>query len=148
LKKPVTNPGASVRQRLLNVARQREEDFDLVLTRFALERLLYRLSVSPYAEQFVLKGAMLVAVWAPDAFRATRDLDLLGRGDVSPEALAAASGRSARSRRHRTASSSRRRPFVSLLRIPGEVRPVEGIPQAGPRARRGVRDRSCPCSAP
>lgn len=41
MKKPVTNLGASVRQRLLNVARQREEDFDLVLTRFALERLLY-----------------------------------------------------------------------------------------------------------
>lgn len=77
-----------MRQRLLNVARQRDEDFDLVLTRFALERLLYRLSVSRHADRFVLKGAMLVAVWAPDAFRATRDLDLLARGDNSPEALA------------------------------------------------------------
>jgi hypothetical protein len=67
----------------LNLAKERGEDFDLVLTRFALERLRYRLSVSPYADRFILKGAMLVAVWMPDAFRATRDLDLLGRGDPS-----------------------------------------------------------------
>ncbi len=78
-----------MRQRLLDLAKARGEDFDLVLTRFALERLLYRLSVSPHADRFVLKGAMLVAVWLPDAFRATRDLDLLGRGDASPEGAAA-----------------------------------------------------------
>ncbi len=89
LKKEVTNLGASVRPRLLNLAKARGEDFDLVLTRFALERLLYQLSVSPHADRFVLKGAMLVAVWVPDAFRATRDLDLLGRGDASPERAAA-----------------------------------------------------------
>lgn len=89
MKKEVTNLGASVRQRLLNLAKERGEDFDLLLTRFALERLLYRLSVSPHADRFVLKGAMLVAVWLPEAFRATRDLDLLGRGDASPERAAA-----------------------------------------------------------
>lgn len=85
MRKEVTNLGASTRQRLLNLAKARGEDFDLVLTRFALERLLYRLSRSPHADRFVLKGAMLIAVWLPDAFRATRDLDLLGRGDGSPE---------------------------------------------------------------
>ncbi len=84
MKKPAANLGASVRQRLLNLAKARGEDFDLMLTRFALERLIYRLSRSEYADRFTLKGAMLVAVWIPDAFRATRDLDLLGRGDASP----------------------------------------------------------------
>jgi predicted nucleotidyltransferase component of viral defense system len=84
VKKQPSNLGASVRQRLLNLAKVRDEDFDLVLTRFALERLLYRISVSEHAGKFILKGAMLVAVWLPDAFRATRDLDLLGAGDASP----------------------------------------------------------------
>ena len=84
MKKQPSNLGASVRQRLLNLAKERSEDFDLVLTRFALERLLYRISVSEHAGKFILKGAMLVAVWLPDAFRATRDLDLLGEGDASP----------------------------------------------------------------
>lgn len=84
MKKQPSNLGASVRQRLLNLAKERGEDFDLVLTRFALERLLYRISVSEHAGKFILKGAMLVAAWLPDAFRATRDLDLLGAGDASP----------------------------------------------------------------
>lgn len=84
MKKQPSNLGASVRQRLLNLAKERDEDFDLVLTRFALERLLYRIAVSEHAGKFILKGAMLVAVWLPDAFRATRDLDLLGSGDASP----------------------------------------------------------------
>ena len=53
MKKAATNLGASVRQRLLNIARQRGEDSDLVLTRFALEGLLYRLSVSRHADRFV-----------------------------------------------------------------------------------------------
>ena len=89
MKKQPSNLGASVRQRLLNLAKARDEDFDLVLTRFALERLLYRISVSEHAGKFILKGAMLVAVWLPDAFRATRDLDLLGAGDASPAGAAA-----------------------------------------------------------
>jgi len=55
-----------------------------------LERLLYRLSTSAYAEAFVLKGAMLLTSWFEDAHRATRDLDLLGFGDPSPDAMIAA----------------------------------------------------------
>lgn len=51
------NMGASVRARLLNRARETRQDFNLVLTRYALERLLYRLSISPHADQFLLKGA-------------------------------------------------------------------------------------------
>src|SRR5271170_4604434 len=57
------NMGASVRARLLNLARERRQVFDLLLTRYALERLLYRLSISTHRNQFVLKGAMLVTTW-------------------------------------------------------------------------------------
>jgi predicted nucleotidyltransferase component of viral defense system len=77
------NLAASVRQRLTNLARQQHEDFQLVLTRYALERLLYRLSQSEHREVFVLKGAMLFQLWADQPHRPTRDLDLLGRGDDS-----------------------------------------------------------------
>jgi len=73
---------SSVRQRLLNLARDRREDFGLVLTRYTLERMLYRLSVSEHREQFVLKGAMLFALWGGEPHRPTRDLDLLGHGTI------------------------------------------------------------------
>jgi hypothetical protein len=74
------NVAASVRARLVHLAQQRHETADLVFTRYALERFLYRLGQSPYAGQFVLKGAMLFALWANDFRRATRDIDLLGLG--------------------------------------------------------------------
>lgn len=74
------NLAASVRQRLLNIAKRNGEAFDLVLTRYALERLLYRLGNSRYHNQFLLKGAMLFAVWGGAPHRPTRDLDLLGFG--------------------------------------------------------------------
>ena len=80
--------GASVRQRLLNLAREQREDFQFVLTRFALERLLYRLSISRHADRFLLKGALLFSVWSEDIYRPTRDLDLEGQGTVDPEAMA------------------------------------------------------------
>lgn len=81
------NLAASVRQRLLNLAKQRGENFDLVLVRYALERLLYRLSVSPHANRFLLKGALLFVVWGADDHRPTRDADLLGVGESDPGAL-------------------------------------------------------------
>jgi hypothetical protein len=81
------NMGASVRGRLLNLARERRQVFDLLLTRYALERLLYRLSISTHRNQFVLTGAMLVTTWFEDPHRPTRDLDLLGFGDSSSEAM-------------------------------------------------------------
>jgi len=84
----VRNIGASVRARLLDRARAEKSDFQILLTRYALERLLYRLSVSDHRDQFVLKGAMLFAVWRDDPFRPTRDLDLLGHGDPEPAAIA------------------------------------------------------------
>lgn len=74
------NLAASVRQRLLNIAKREGEVFDLVLTRYALERFLYRLGRSQYHSQFLLKGAMLFAVWGGEPHRPTRDIDLLGFG--------------------------------------------------------------------
>lgn len=78
---------ASVRARLTNLARQRGEDLQFVLTRYATERLLYRLSRSPHADSFILKGAMLFAAWTDEPHRPTRDVDLLGFGDNSAERI-------------------------------------------------------------
>jgi hypothetical protein len=82
------NMAASVKARLTDLGRKQGEDFQLVLTRYAIERLLYRLARSPHAGEFVLKGAMLFRLWADSPHRPTRDLDLLGRGDPSVERLA------------------------------------------------------------
>jgi predicted nucleotidyltransferase component of viral defense system len=76
----VRNVGASVRARLLARARAEKTDYQILLTRFALERLLYRLSVCPHRDRFILKGALLFVTWLHDPFRPTRDLDLLGYG--------------------------------------------------------------------
>ena len=74
------NMSASVRDRLLALAKQQNEEFQNVLTRYANERLLYRLSQSSYCDTFTLKGATLFACWTGDMHRPTRDLDLLGHG--------------------------------------------------------------------
>jgi hypothetical protein len=76
--------GSSVRDRLLRVARTRGEDYQYLLTRYANERLLFRLASSRHAQRFVLKGAALFTVWTGKPHRATRDLDLLGFGELSP----------------------------------------------------------------
>jgi Nucleotidyl transferase AbiEii toxin, Type IV TA system len=75
-----TNRAASIRQRLLNRARQEQETFDAVLNRFGRERLLYRIGISEYRDRFLLKGAMLFALWYDMPHRPTRDMDLLGFG--------------------------------------------------------------------
>lgn len=85
---PPTKGAASIRQRLLDRARARGEDFQLVLDRFAVERLLYRLSISPHRDQFLLKGAMLFAIWFDAPHRPTRDADFLGFGPPDPQRLA------------------------------------------------------------
>ena len=74
------NIGHSVFQRLLNYAKHRGEDFNLTLLRYGVERLLYRLSISPYAGEFILKGASLFLVWKGRGYRVTKDTDLLGFG--------------------------------------------------------------------
>ena len=87
--KEIKDIGASVRARLLNLSKESGQNFDLLLTRFALERLLFRLGRSLHAGRFVLKGAMLLMTWFHDPYRGTRDLDLLGFGDPNPEGILA-----------------------------------------------------------
>lgn len=86
----VRNVGASVRARLFNKARAEKRDFSLVLTRYALERLLYRLSISEHADHFLLKGALLFDLWFDVPLRPTRDIDLLGFGLAEEPYLVAA----------------------------------------------------------
>ena len=81
------NLAASVHDRLLKRSRERGEDFSFVLHRYAAERYLYRLGLSTYREQLVLKGAMLFAVWGGSAYRPTRDLDFTGYGDSEADAV-------------------------------------------------------------
>jgi hypothetical protein len=76
----LTNLAASIRAKLLNRAKAQGADFSLILTQFGLERILYRLSVSPYAQRFLLKGALLFNLWHDLPRRPTRDADLLGFG--------------------------------------------------------------------
>lgn len=78
---------ASVRARLLNIAKAEQSDFNQVLVRYALERILYRLSQSAYADQFLLKGALLFALWYDMPRRHTRDADLLGFGPSDLETI-------------------------------------------------------------
>lgn len=73
------NIAASVRQRLLNKARHDKRPFNELLQYFAMERFLYRLSQSPYAKTFILKGALMLRVWQAPLFRPTMDIDMLGR---------------------------------------------------------------------
>jgi hypothetical protein len=87
--KKLRDVGASVRARLLNLARQKGQALDLLLTRYAIERLLHRLSISPHRDRFVLKGAMLMTTWFDDPHRPTRDVDFLGYGDPAPEPMLA-----------------------------------------------------------
>lgn len=80
--------GASVRARLLAIAKANGSDFNLVLVRFALERMLYRLGQSQHADRFLLKGALLFALWYDLPHRPTRDADLLGFGASDLESIA------------------------------------------------------------
>jgi predicted nucleotidyltransferase component of viral defense system len=87
--KAPANVAASVKQRLLNMARAQGQVLDVVLIRFALERLLYRLAKSDHRDRFILKGGMLVTLWLEEDNRVTRDMDFLGRGNASEEELKA-----------------------------------------------------------
>ncbi len=82
-----SNLPASVTARLLNLSRQTGDVYQTLLTTFCFERFLYRLGSSEARERFVLKGAMLLRLWSDQPYRATRDLDLLRKGDSSFEAI-------------------------------------------------------------
>jgi predicted nucleotidyltransferase component of viral defense system len=82
------NLAASVRARLLNIAKAQGVDFNQVLVRFALERILYRVSQSAHADRFLLKGALLFTIWYHMPHRATRDADMLGFGPSDLDSIA------------------------------------------------------------
>ena len=86
-KREIQNVPASIRQRLLNLARNRGLDFNLLLQRYAAERFLYRLSVSGEVDRFTLKGAALFRVWTEEELRPTRDIDFLGAGNKGHAAI-------------------------------------------------------------
>ena len=88
-KGPTRNLAASVQQRLLNLARERNEEYNLLLQRYVMERLLYRLSRSAHEKDFVLKGAVLFSIWSQEPHRATRDIDLCGKGSPDLDRLKA-----------------------------------------------------------
>lgn len=83
------NLPASVLARLRNAARAMNTDYQLILRRYAIERLLHRLSRSAHSDSYILKGAMLFTAWLEDPFRPTQDLDLLGAGDPDIERVTA-----------------------------------------------------------
>jgi predicted nucleotidyltransferase component of viral defense system len=85
----VSNPStknipASVRHRLLNKAKQEQRPFNELLQYYGMERFLYRLSKSPYAKQFILKGGLMLRVWSASESRPTMDIDMLGRTSNNP----------------------------------------------------------------
>ncbi|NLK60001.1 MAG: nucleotidyl transferase AbiEii/AbiGii toxin family protein, partial [Treponema sp.] len=83
------NIASSIRQKLLNKAREDKRPFNELLQYYAMERFLYRLSISPYKDRFVLKGALMLRVWDAPQFRPTMDIDLLGRINNDQESIAA-----------------------------------------------------------
>jgi hypothetical protein len=83
------NMAASVHQRLLNKARQSSHPFNEVLQHFAIERFIYRLSKSPHADRFVLKGALMFSAWTGSMSRPTMDIDLLGKIETNLELIVA-----------------------------------------------------------
>ena len=82
------NLPASVRQKLANLARERNVDFGLILVKYGLERTLFRLSRSRHHDNFILKGALLFELWTEQGYRPTKDADLLARGDNAPTRFA------------------------------------------------------------
>jgi len=87
VKPPPRNMAASVHDRLLERSRAKREDFNFILQRFAAERFLFRLGQSRFRDRFVLKGAMLFALWGGSVYRSTKDLDFTGYGPNDPEAV-------------------------------------------------------------
>jgi len=77
----------SVLARLKNISQELKVDYQIVLTRYAIERFLYRLSCSKHQDSFILKGAMLLIAHTHSKYRPTRDLDLLGFGEYSDSVL-------------------------------------------------------------
>lgn len=102
MKREPKNIVASIQTRLVQRSHELDVEHQLTLARFGGERLLYRLSTSEFADRFILKGAALLPVWLGEAIRPTKDVDLLGFGDTSAEALKGISSRCASFMRRKT----------------------------------------------
>ena len=87
--KSITNIAASVHQLLLNKAKESSRPFNELLQYFAIERFIYRLSKSPHADQFILKGALMFSAWCGPASRPTMVIDLLGKIDNQLDTITA-----------------------------------------------------------
>jgi predicted nucleotidyltransferase component of viral defense system len=90
----VTNPqpkniAASVHNRLLNRAKESDRSFNELLQYYAIERFLYRLSLSAHTERFILKGALMLMVWESPLSRSTMDIDMLGKMENSVDKIIA-----------------------------------------------------------
>ena len=81
------NITASVHQRLLNKAKESSRPFNEILQHFAIERFIYRLSKSPHADRFILKGALMFSAWTGSMARPTMDIDLLGNIENSTDLI-------------------------------------------------------------
>ena len=84
-----TDIAASVHQRLLNKAKESSRPFNEILQHFAIERFIYRLSKSPHANRFVLKGALMFSAWTGSMSRPTMDIDFLGKIENSIDSVVA-----------------------------------------------------------
>lgn len=83
------NIAASVHQRLLKKSKESARPFNELFQYYAIERFLYRLSRSSYAEKFILKGALMLMVWELRAYRSTMDIDMLVKMKNSTDAITA-----------------------------------------------------------
>jgi hypothetical protein len=88
-KRTSANLPASVHQLLLNKARESHRPFNELLQYYAMERFLNRLSMSPYAARFILKGALILTAWKLESYRPTMDIDLLGKTANQVESIVA-----------------------------------------------------------
>lgn len=88
-KEKPTNVAASIRQKLLNLSHSQGRPFDEVLQFYAMERFLYRISLSEHNDKLILKGALMLIAWQAPSSRPTADLDFLGRHANDPEAIVA-----------------------------------------------------------
>ena len=79
MKKEISNTGASIRVKLLNIAKKSNRDYNALLNQFFQERFLYKLSLSPYQNNFILKGALLLMTYDIEKTRPTKDIDFLGK---------------------------------------------------------------------
>jgi len=87
MKKDIKNIQASISARLQNKARETNRPFSEILQYYGMERFLYRVSRSKYADRVILKGALMFTVWQVPERRTTLDIDFSAHYDNQITAL-------------------------------------------------------------